>query len=305
MTLPSDYFDHTDSINRCFLCENPKYLVRQHLTHFGSPLIFQQCQCGLVKQAPMPNEKFFEWFFNSETFLTSKKNQDEVIWGYDDYFSDEASRLATSKLRFKKIKKYIDIKPGSKLLKVGPATGTFLHVANQFGLEVRGSDVSNRFASYAKDNYGIEIDIGRFEYQGYADNSFDFLILFNVIENVPNLDVFMENISRVVKPGGYFILNHVRMDKNFMEIIQGKKYFMYRPPICYMFAGDSLEKMMTKYQFKKISSMLDIRYMNLIKIFGLLGWKKIKRISHVIGIGKLNFPIYAYPSSITISKNIK
>jgi ubiquinone/menaquinone biosynthesis C-methylase UbiE len=305
MPLPSDYFDQNDSVNRCFLCENPKYLVRQHLTHFGSPLTFQQCRCGLIKQAPMPNEKFFEWFFNSETFFTSKKNQDEVIWGYDDYFSDEPSRLATSRLRFKKINKYIDIKPGSKLLKVGPATGTFLHVANQAGLQARGSDVSNRFANYARENYSVEIDIGRFEHQDYADNSFDFLILFNVIENVPNLDVFMENISRVVKPGGYFIFNHVRMDNNFVEIIQGKKYFMYRPPMCYMFAGDSLEKMLMKYRFKKIRSMLDIRYMNPEKILGLLGWRKIKRVIQVIGIGKLNFPIYAYPSSIMISRNIK
>ena len=49
---------------------------------------------------------------------------------------------------------------------------------------------------------GVEIDIRRFEYQDYADNSFDFLILFNVIENVPNLDVFMQNISRVVSLEG-------------------------------------------------------------------------------------------------------
>ena len=305
MQLPSDYFDLNDSTNECFLCENPKYSLRQHLTHFGIPLTFQQCQCGLIKQTPMPNEKFFEWFFNSATFFESKANQDENIWGYDDYFSDEPSRLNTSRLRFKKINKYIDMKSGAKLLKIGPATGTFLHVAQESGLQVRGSDVSNQFANYAKENYHVEIDIGRFETQNYAENSFDFLILFNVIENVPNLDVFMESVSRVLKPGGCFIFNHVRMDKNFVEAIQGKKYFMYRPPICYMFAGDSLEKMMTKYHFKKIHSMLDIRYMTPEKILGLLGWRKIKKLVQLVGLGRPNFPIYSYPSNITIAKNIK
>lgn len=253
----------------------------------------------------MPSEKFFEWFFNSATFFKSKGNQDGNIWGYDDYFSDEPSRLATSRLRFKKINKYIDMKPGSKLLKIGPATGTFLHVSQEAGLDVKGSDVSNQFANYARENYHVEIDIGRFEQQEYAENSFDFLVLFNVIENVPNLDVFMESISRVLKPGGYFIFNHVRMDQNFVEAVQGKKYFMYRPPMCYMFAKDSLEKLMAKYHFKKTHSMLDIRYMTPEKILGLLGWVRIKKMIQVIGMGKLNFPIYAYPSNIIIAKNNK
>ena len=191
------------------------------------------------------------------------------------------------------------------MLKIGPATGTFLHVAKEAGLQVRGSDVSNQFANYARENYHVEIDIGRFEQQNYAENSFDYLILFNVIENVPNLDVFMEAISRVVNVGGYFIFNHVRMDYNFFEFIQGKKYFMYRPPMCYMFAGESLKGMMMKYRFQEKHTILDIRFMTPEKILGLLGWKKTKRLFQAMGLGKLMFPIYAYPSSITIAKNIK
>jgi len=75
--------------------------------------------------------------------------------------------------------------------------------------------------------------------------------------------------------------------------------------MCYMFAGDSLERMIAKYRFKEIHSMLDIRYMTPEKILGLLGWKKTKQLVQAIGLGRLKFPIYAYPSSIMISKNIK
>ena len=296
------YFDLKDSDNVCFLCNKPKYFLVRKVTHFGYEIKFKKCQCGMIKQTPMPNETFFKWFFISELFVSSKNSSSNNIWGYYDYLSDEPSRLATSKQRFKKICKTIDLAPKSSILKIGPATGTFLYLAQEAGHQVKGCDISDQFANYAKDNYNVPIDVGRFERKNYPEESFDVVVLFNVIENIPNLNEFMIEISKVLKPDGFFIFNHVRMSSNVIEKLQGGRYFMYRPPICYMFSSNSLEKLLKKFNLLMIDSALDIRYLTPEKIFSLLGWKFMTKLVRLFGIHRLSIPLYAYPSRITIAQ---
>ncbi|MEM7391696.1 MAG: methyltransferase domain-containing protein, partial [Verrucomicrobiota bacterium] len=267
--ISEDLYDLEDSDRTCFLCDKPDYTLVYDISHFDLPFRFQRCQCGLVKQTPMPNEAFFKWFFNSGVFFSSRKTDKDDIWGYYDYFSDEPSRLATSKRRFRKLAALFDGGPKS-IMKVGPGTGTFLHVAQQAGHTARGCDISNEFVNYAKERYDVDIDNGRFEAMDYEDESFDVLLLFNVIENIPNLDEFLEAVYRTLKPGGYFVLNVVDMKNNLMAAWQKDKYFIYRPPICYIFDRHTIRATLEKYGFTLIGQHLDIRTMTPEKIATLL-----------------------------------
>ena len=199
-TPPPEYYDANDSDNTCYFCGNPRYTKLYDVTHYDFPFTFQQCACGMVKQTPMPNEQFFEWFFNSDVFFSSEKTEKDHIWGYYDYFADEPNRLATSKWRYRKLKHLFANGP-LNIMKIGPATGTFLHVAQQNGHNVRGCDVSAQFREYAQEHYNVTIDHGRFERQPYADGQFDILMLLNVIENVPNQVEFLEAIHRTLAVG--------------------------------------------------------------------------------------------------------
>jgi len=298
-----EYFDLHDADNTCFLCNNPRYYKTVRIEHFDFPFEFKTCECGMVKQVPMPNEHFFEWFFNSDVFFSAKKTDKDFIWGYYDYFKDESSRMATSAYRHRKLGYIFDrATQPLNVMKIGPATGTFLYLAKQKGHNVLGCDVSNRFANYAMEHYDVPIDIGRFEKKGYKDGQFDVVVLFNVIENVPNLEEFIQAIHRTLKPGGYFIFNYVDMHNNLVAKLQGKKYFIYRPPICYIIDRFTVDKMMKKYGFKVKRQHWDIRYMHLEKISTLLHWKWLLRLSKVLGLSNFNFPLYAYPSKIIVAE---
>ena len=185
-------------------------------------------------------------------------------------------------------------------MKIGPSTGTFLYVANQHGHNAIGCDVSSEFIEYAKKNYNMKIDHGRFEYMNYEDERFDVILLFNVIENIPNQDEFYKVVNRTLKKGGYFIFNFVNMKNNFIAKIQGSKYFLYRPPICYGFTLDVIERIMKKYGFKIVDNKRDIRYMHPEKIFTLLHWNWVLRVIKAMKIDQINFPTYAYPSRIIV-----
>lgn len=302
--LPADYYDHEDGDQVCIHCGRPRFSTYRNPEHFGFPLHFQRCECGLIKQTPMPNERFFEWFFNSDVFYSSKETSEEYIWGFYDYFKDEPCRLATSKSRFRRLKKFFGAERNLKIMKIGPSTGTFLYVAKQHGHDARGVDVSAKFVDFAKSTYGVDIEQGRFERMGYADGSFDVVVLFNVIENIPNLDEVLRAIHKSIAPGGYFIFNHVEMSGNIIEKLQGDKYFLFRPPICWAFTSRALYKILNDRGFSYLWSCRDIRYMHLEKILTLLNMKTLLRAAQMIGIDRIPFRIYAYPSKITVMKRL-
>lgn len=301
--VPSaEFYDHTDSDNVCFLCNHPAYDLRYEVTHFGFPFRFKQCQCGIIKQTPMPNKQFFDWFFNSELFISAKQSKSAKIWGFYDYYKDEPCRLATSKYRYKKLSGIFGSRRPMKILKIGPSTGTFLYVANQHGHHAIGCDVSTQFVDYAKENYGVHIDNGRFEHMAYADGSFDAIMLFNVIENIPNQAEFLNAVGRKLKPNGYFILNHVDVEHNLIEKLQRQKYFMYRPPICYIYSTRVLDQVLDKFGFSVTDRFRDIRYLHIEKILSLLGWHAPLVAAKAIGLHRVMFPVYAYPSRITVAR---
>ena len=301
---PSEFYDLDDSINSCFLCGQPKYKTILSSKYFGFPVQFSKCRCGIVKQTPMPNQKFFEWFFNSDLFISAKQSGSDKIWGFYDYFNDENCRLATSKLRYKKLHKYFTSDRPLDLMKIGPSTGTFLNVANCNGHKAIGCDISSKFIEYAKSEYNVKIDKGRFEYLSYKDEQFDIIMLFNVIENIPNQDEFLRSVKRTLRVGGYFILNYVDMKNNIIAKFQGEKYFLYRPPICYLFDNISINKLLEKYGFEVQKKYMDIRYLHLEKIFLLLGWPQMFRIFKYLKMHRIIFPIYAYPPNIMVSRRI-
>jgi SAM-dependent methyltransferase len=301
-TPPSSYYDQADGVNRCILCGDPRYTLHREITHFGFPFRFSRCRCGMIKQTPMPNERFFEWFFNSDLFLSARESDSENIWGFYDYLRDEDCRLATSRSRYRRLRRVFDSERPLRIMKIGPSTGSMLYVARTHGHDAIGCDVSSTFVSYAEEQYGVRIDHGRFERLPYEPGSFDVILLFNVVENVPNLSEFLASIANRLRPGGRFVLNHVDMGHNLIERFQKEKYFMYRPPICYMFETPVLHRLLTQHGFEVELELRDLRYMHLEKILTLLGWRRVLKVARALRIDRIKFPIPAYPSRITVAR---
>lgn len=298
----TEFYDLSDGEQKCFLCESPDYTMLYRVAQYSFDFNFMQCRCGMIKQVPMPNSKFFEWFFNAELFFESEKAKDQHIWGYQNYFSDEPSRLATSNLRYRRLHRVMDVGRPLEILKIGPGTGTFLHIANRHGHHAIGCDISQRFLEYAQKTYKVHVDHGRFEDMPYAPGQFDVVIAFNVLENVPNQTEFLSAVHRAIKPNGHFIFNFVNMRNNIIAALQKSRYFLFRPPVCYAFTRPVMLKVLKKFHFVHEDTLSDVRYMTPEKILTLLGWKGIWQIFKMLRLHRVTFPIYAYPSQIIIAR---
>lgn len=282
----------------------PQYTLKYATARFGFPIAFHECACSTIKQVPMPNKKFFDWFFNSETFFSAGQDSKDEIWGYSDYFAEERARELTSKLRMRRLSGYFDPARPLDVMKIGPSTGTFLMECARRGHRVRGCDVSATFAAKAKELHGLDIDVGRFEEKGYGDGQFDRIMLLNVIENVPNEEEFLGAIGRTLKPGGYFIFNYVEMRRNVIAAIQKSNYFLVRPPVTYMFTRAGLERILKDRGFQIEETLLDVRVVNIEKLTGLFRLKTLTRLARATGLSRLVIPLWAYPSYIVVARKL-
>lgn len=94
-----------------------------------------------------------------------------------------------------------DIHPG-KALDIGCATGQFLEAAKKRGWTPYGIDVSQWCCNYLKNKGFANIIHGDLSTANFPDQFFDLVHLSHVLEHVPDLPGFLNEIYRIMRPGG-------------------------------------------------------------------------------------------------------
>lgn len=94
-----------------------------------------------------------------------------------------------------------NLAPGSRLLDIGCGRGVFIHELLERGFEVHGIEldefvddsISNRCTIHVTDSLSS---------LRFAQESFDMVILWHVLEHLPNPQETIAEISRILSPGG-------------------------------------------------------------------------------------------------------
>jgi SAM-dependent methyltransferase len=287
-------------IRCCLACGRCEDRLLYRVSRFGVPLSFRKCVCGLISQDPLPTVESIDRFFNSDIFLSSVHTGQTEVWGYYDYFGEDRCRLLTAQRRYAFLKDFVA--PNDVVLQIGPGTDPLLKLFQDKGNIVIGCDASQKLAQIAATSHSVPMKEGRFEEQNFASGYFGCILLLNVIENVPNLGLFLSEISRTLRAGGYLILNFVDMHSNLLQKLQGQRYFLFRPPVCYMFPYTILSMLLAKNGFSTIRFARDVRYIDLEKVSTLLRLKWLLSMTRWTGLHKKPFPTYAYPSKLVVAR---
>ena len=117
-----------------------------------------------------------------------------------------------------------EIAPGSRVLEVAPGPGYFcVELAKRGSFSITGLDISRTFVRIATKNAeeaGVEVDFQ----QGSASNlpfpkgSFDFLLCRAAFKNFAQPVVALQEMCRVLKPGGRGLIIDLRGDATQAEI---------------------------------------------------------------------------------------
>ena len=89
-----------------------------------------------------------------------------------------------------------------RLLDIGAGRGELLRAAKEMGWSATGIEPSSSFADFATKHSGAEIRREPVESCGFADESFDVVILGAVLEHLYNPDETIKEIARILRTGG-------------------------------------------------------------------------------------------------------
>lgn len=123
------------------------------------------------------------------------------------FAEDAAAAAATGRLdqrRGRNFRRFLDRweGPPGRLLDIGCGDGWFLRLARERGWETVGTDLSSEAVRQARERLGVDARCGELRSFRFPDRSFKLATLWNVLELVPDPVGFLQEIHRVLEPGG-------------------------------------------------------------------------------------------------------
>lgn len=146
----------------------------------------------------------------------------------------------------------------TKILDVGCGYGSLAYnlfkmgYTDTFGIEVNEDRIQRGKKNYSTFSNHLSHYTGK--HIPFEDESFDAVLMFDVIEHIPSIDTFIkEEVYRILKPGGSFIFQTPNKFINIpWEIINQRSFTKWKNYHCSLQTRKSLEKILEKSGFEHI-----------------------------------------------------
>lgn len=120
-----------------------------------------------------------------------------------------------------------------KMLEIGSGNGHMVHYLLDKGYDITGSEIRSSYIENARNEFGIELHQMDGESIGFDDASFDQVLSFDVLEHIPDTDTHLEDVRRVLKPAGYYLLQTPNKWTNIpFEVLKHKSVTKYKEYHC-------------------------------------------------------------------------
>jgi ubiquinone/menaquinone biosynthesis C-methylase UbiE len=179
-------------------------------------------------------------------------------------------KIQRHKLRLQFIKKH---SPHGSLFDLGAGWGHFMQAAKEVGYSVKGIEISEQQATYAREDLKLPVIHGDFFEMPEAEK-FDVITMWDVLEHIDLPDLLLDKCSRISKPGGMVYILIPQVD-SFVAKRAKKQWNMVGLDHVNYFSKKTITQLLNRYGYEvvEIRSSIEIK---LFIMYTLLPW--IKRL---------------------------
>ena len=143
------------------------------------------------------------------------------------------------------------VTPQARVLEIGSGTGVLLHTLRARGIDVQGVELRQALIDEGRQWFGAlpiqRVDGVRLP---FPDASFDVVMSFDVFEHIPDSDAHLDEVARVLRPGGAYILQTPNKWTNVVfETIRWRSFTKFREDHCSLHTLAELKARLSKHRF--------------------------------------------------------
>jgi 2-polyprenyl-3-methyl-5-hydroxy-6-metoxy-1,4-benzoquinol methylase len=187
--------------NKCPWCDSDKAQINLWLKdEFLTKEDFHICEClncGLLYTMPRPDKDHIGAYYKSEDYYSHKENTKGFV-------PKLYERIKKNNLKNKYQLATNGLSVG-KMLEIGCGVGDFLHTAEEHGWECIGVEPSEEAKAIATKRTKASI-LSSEELESLADEQFDLITMWHVLEHVDDLRWEMAQLQRLIKPHGRIVI---------------------------------------------------------------------------------------------------
>ena len=172
-----------------------------------------------------------------------------------------------------------------KILEIGCGAGRLTNYLTQKRFNTVGIDISSTLITEGCIHYpDAIIFIASGGDMPIKDFTFDIVLSFDVLEHIPDVDTHINEVRRILKPGGFYLLQTPNKLTNVpFEIIKNNSFTRYKKYHCSLQTYWSLKKLLIangfEVKFEKIPVMNEFFHHKIEKVFGRAGNYLLKLVN--------------------------
>ncbi|MCB9231471.1 MAG: class I SAM-dependent methyltransferase [Bacteroidia bacterium] len=189
--------------DQCPICgsENISFkLEAKDYTVSGKFFRISQCRnCTLRFTNPVPEQEEIGYYYQSDEYISHSNTSKGFI--------NKAYQIVRGITLNSKQKLVIRSsgKRQGKILDVGCGTGEFLNKMKEAGWTTQGIEPEDSARKMASENFGLTVEEPA-KFFEFSEAEFDVITMWHVLEHVHQLDEYIANLKRLLKPNGTLII---------------------------------------------------------------------------------------------------
>lgn len=214
----------------CRLChaENTNFLFRK------GQLVFFRCpHCKLA-------------------FMRNTLNQQQITELYKYYaYIPQPFNPITEKRYLSLLRRFEPFKKNSRLLDIGCGGGHFISTAQNKGWKAIGTDISREAIQICKEK-NLKVRCGNISELNFQSNYFDIITMFEVMEHLDNPRGTLEQIHKILRPGGLLYITTPNFN-SLTRFILGPKWRAFDIEHIFYFTAVCIMRLLKQIGFSKIN----------------------------------------------------